>query len=177
MLVAKQVADLITFSRGMLAFYLAWLGAIQSEHGLPIAVWAMIINWTGDSVDGALARHSRRQYHTWIGDHDLQIDMLVSFGLLIYMLLAGYVNPIHAVIYFLIWVGIFWRWGVLPALGMLFQAPIYGWFIWIANRELFTTGIWLVVWIVVVMVATWPKFPNVIIPGFLAGIRQMRDKE
>src|SRR3989304_1760435 len=94
MLVAKQVADLITFARGMLAFYLAWLGATLSEHGLPIAVWAMIINWTGDSVDGALARHSRRQYHTWIGDHDLQIDMLVSFGLLIYMLLAGYVHPL-----------------------------------------------------------------------------------
>jgi len=43
-------------------------------------------------MDGPISRRSRVIYHTWIGDHDLQVDMAVSVGLLLYMLAAGYVS-------------------------------------------------------------------------------------
>ena len=173
MLVAKQVADLLTMTRALLALFLAWLGFSQGATALPLAVWTMIIDWTGDSLDGAIARRSRIYYHTWIGDHDLQVDMFVSAGLLVYMLAAGFVDVRVAGIYMLIWVLIFWRWGAASVLGMLFQAPIYGWFVWVAIREVPTIGMWLIVWIVVAIILTWPKFPNMIVPGFLGGMREL----
>ncbi len=173
MLVAKQVADLITMARALLALFLAWIGFAQGVAGLPLAVWTMIVDWTGDSIDGPIARRSSVYYHTWIGDHDLQIDMLVSAGLLAYMLASGFVQVWVAGLYLLIWLLIFWRWGAASVLGMLFQAPIYGWFIWIAMREIPSVGVWLIIWILVALIVTWPKFPKMVVPGFLGGMKEL----
>lgn len=172
MFVAKQAADLITFSRGLLGLGLVWLGFVQGAEGLPVAVWAMILDWTGDSLDGVIARRSRIIYRSWIGDHDIQVDILVSIGLMGYMLASGFVGLNLVIIYVLLWLVIFWRWGVDPALEMLFQAPIYGWFIWVAVRSAPTAGWWFVVWIVMAVILTWPKFPRVILPGFIEGMQR-----
>jgi hypothetical protein len=85
----------------------------------------MIANWCGDMMDGPIARRSRVIYHTWIGDHDLQVDMAVSVGSLLYMLAAGYVSWWLGAAYLIISALFFLRFGVTPAPGMLFQAPIY----------------------------------------------------
>ncbi|HSF79822.1 MAG TPA: hypothetical protein VLA49_01230 [Anaerolineales bacterium] len=173
MLVAKQVADLITTSRALLSFILAWLGFIQGESALALAAWIMVLDWTGDAVDGVIARRSREQYHTWIGDHDLEVDMLVSIGLFVYMLTAGYWGIWQAGVYLVIWLLVFWRWGLMPSLGMLFQAPIYGWFIWVALRDQFSAGLGMVIWIIAAVVLTWPRFPEMVIPRFLKGMRDV----
>lgn len=177
MLVAKQVADLITFARGLLGFWLAWLGFTQGDQGLALAVWIMIADWTGDSIDGALARSSRIRYQTWIGDHDLEVDIAVSAGLLIYILSAGFLQWQWAVIYLLIWAVVFWRWGFYRSLGMLLQAPIYMYFIWIALREPPHAGWWLVGWITIALIVTWPKFIREVIPGFLEGFDALKKDE
>lgn len=172
MLVAKQVADLITLGRGMLAFFLVGLGLLQDREALPLVAWLMIVDWCGDMVDGPLARRSRLNYHTWIGDHDLQIDMLVSVGLLIYLVGAGYVSLWLGVLYLLFWALIFLKLGVQPAPGMLFQAPTYFWFIWTAVRDVRGMGILIILLIITAMILTWPKFPQVMVPGFLEGMRK-----
>ena len=172
MIVAKQVADFLTFIRIFLAFELAWLGFSQGEAALPIAAWLLIASWTSDSLDGPLARRSRIQYKTWIGDHDLHVDMLVSAGLLIYMAAAEFVDPVVAAAYLLIWILYFFRFGVPRSLGMLSQAPVYGWFIWTTMHLAPATGWWLIGWILVVLVITWPKFPREVIPGFLSGMSE-----
>jgi len=172
-LVAKQVADLITTSRVMLSFVLAWLGFIHRESGLALAAWIMVLNWSGDILDGVIARRSRVQYNTWIGDHDLEVDMLVSVGLFVYMLGSGYWGLWQAGIFLIFWLLVFWRWGLMPSLGMLFQAPIYGWFIWIALRDQFNAGMGMVIWIVAAIAITWPRFPQMVIPRFLAGMRDV----
>ena len=82
MIVAKQVADVITSLRALIAVFLIWLGEVQGAAGLPTAVWAMVADWLGDAIDGPIARRSRIKYSTWIGDHDLEVDMTVSVGLL-----------------------------------------------------------------------------------------------
>ena len=173
MLVAKQFADLITVMRLAAAFILPWLGLAQGAAGLPLAVWLMIADWTGDALDGPIARRSRAFYRTWVGDHDLEVDMAVSVGLLVYLILAGFVDWRLAGAYLLIWALIFWRWGVPKSLGMLAQAPIYAWFIWVALRDVPATGLWIVVWILAAIVVTWPKFPKEVIPGFLSGMQQV----
>jgi phosphatidylglycerophosphate synthase len=172
MLVAKQVADLITFSRGLMAFILAGLGLLVGKDALPMAAWVMIADWCGDMVDGPIARRSRIHYHTWIGDHDLQVDMTVSVGLLIYLLGAGYVSWWVGVIYLLGWALFFFRFGVIPAPGMLFQAPIYFWFILTALRDATGLGALIIVLILAAVILTWPKFPQVVVPGFLEGMRK-----
>jgi phosphatidylglycerophosphate synthase len=169
--VAKQVADLITFTRGLLIFVFPWLGLTQGAESLPWAAALLAADWTGDSVDGTIARRSRVKYQTWIGDHDLEIDMAVSIGLLIYMLLTGSVQPVVGILYFLLWTIYFWRSGNPRAAGMLFQAPIYGWFIYTAIQKTDIAGWLLVAWIVVALVVTWPKFPNEVVPDFLHGFR------
>jgi hypothetical protein len=55
---------------------------------------------------------------------------------------------------------------------MLCQAPIYGYFIWIAMTRLPNVGIWILVWMVVAVIITWPQFPQQIVPGFLKGLRE-----
>ncbi|MFQ5398270.1 MAG: hypothetical protein ACE5E7_01595 [Anaerolineae bacterium] len=167
---AKRVADLITTLRGLLAVILAWLGHTHGRMGLSWAVWLLILSWTGDSLDGSLARRSRHKYATWIGDHDLEIDVAVSGGLLLFMVGAGLVDSLVAGLYVLAWLFIFWRWGWLRSLGMLVQAPIYGGFIWCAVHDAPTAGWWLVGWIAAALIITWPRFPNEIVPGFLNGM-------
>jgi cardiolipin synthase len=171
MLVAKQVADFFTFFRVLLSPTLVLLGILEGSEGLPLAIGALIASWTSDALDGPIARRSRVKYHTWLGDHDLEVDMAVSIGLMIYMLLAGFVDLQVVGVYVLLWVLIFWRWGHFRSLGMLFQAPIYGYFIYISMRLDPLVGGWMIGWIVAVMIITWPRFPKEVVPGFLNGMK------
>lgn len=168
---AKQVADFLTSCRVALAIVLAWLGVSQGSAGLSLAVYLMLFSWTTDSLDGPIARRSRRGDQSWIGSHDLEVDMAVSLGLLIYLVISGLIEPAIAGSYLLIWAFFFWRWGVPRSLGMLVQAPIYGWFIWVAVRDARPAGQWLIVWIVAALIITWPRFPREVIPDFLSGMR------
>jgi hypothetical protein len=173
MLVSKQIADLFTFIRVLLAPGLIWLGLEKGEEALPAAIWIMIISWTSDSLDGPLARRSKIQYRTWIGDHDLEIDMLVSLGLGMYMIASGFVSPTLSLVYVLIWGIIFWRIGNVRSLGMLFQAPIYGWFLVISIQLAPAAGSWMIGWIVAALIITWPRFPQEVIPGFVQGMKDV----
>jgi phosphatidylglycerophosphate synthase len=172
MLNAKQVADFVTLFRGLLGFGLVWLGLTEGPEGLSKAVIIMIIAWTGDAVDGKIARRSLEKYNTWIGDHDLEIDMAVSCALLVYLITSGFVNAWIASIYVLLWTFILWRWKNVKALGMLSQAPVYGYFILVALLVLPNVGVWILAWIITVVIITWPQFPNQVVPGFLGGVRE-----
>lgn len=171
MLVAKQVADLITISRGMMALALAWLGIEAGALAFPLAVWILFADWVGDMFDGSIARRSRIQYHTWIGDHDLEVDMFVSLGLLVYLMGAGFIPWWLGGLYLAFWGLFFWKMGILPSPGMLFQAPIYAWFLWTALKETPGLGVLLILFLLTVIILTWPKFPQIVVPGFLRGMR------
>jgi len=173
MLVGKQVADLITTSRALFAIWLPWLGITKGESSLSAVVWMMILNWMGDALDGTLARRSSRKYHTWIGDHDLEVDILVSIGLLFYLVGIGFLDLRVLGLYFLVWVLIFWHWGFHRPLGMLIQAPIYAWFVWVAIQRDPQIGVWLLIWMLATLIITWPRFPNEIVPGFLMGMKEV----
>lgn len=170
---AKKVADSITGCRALLALVLVWLGWARGAAALPLAIWIMLIDWTGDSLDGTVARLSRKHYHTWLGDHDLEVDMAVAGGLLIYMAVAGFIDARLAGVYVLTLALVFWFLGASRSLGMLSQALVYGWFIWIAIHHATTIGWLLVIWIVLALIVTWPRFPQEIVPGFLAGLRKL----
>jgi hypothetical protein len=98
--------------------------------------------------------------------------MTVSVGLLIFLLGAGYISWWLGVIYVLVWALIFIRFGVTPAPGMLFQAPTYFWFIWITLKEAPGFGALIIIFILTALIISWPKFPKVMVPGFLDGMRK-----
>lgn len=172
MLNAKQVADFVTIFRGILGFGLVWIGLTEGAGGLNKAILIMIIAWTGDAIDGKIARRSKELYQTWIGSHDLEIDMAVACALLVYLLTSGFLNPWVASIYVIVWTIILWHWKNLRVLAMLSQAPIYAYFIVIAFTQLPNVGVWIIVWVVLAIILTWPQFPNLVVPGFLKGMRE-----
>lgn len=169
----KQLADIITFSRAMLAPLVLWLGLSQGQEALSIVVALMIFNWTADSLDGPLARSNPTSEQSWIGERDLEIDMLVSASLLGYMISASLLSWPIAAVYVLVWLFYFYRRGVSRFTGIVFQAPIYGWFVFVALKESPQIGLWIVAWIILAIILTWPKFPKVIVPDFLSDLREV----
>lgn len=175
MSLGKQIADMLSLLRVCIAILLVFAGVLAGVEALPFAAVLLLISWTSDSIDGPIARRSRYASQTWIGDHDLEIDMSAAIGLLVYMLAANYVANWVGILYLLVWTLVFWRYGLLSGLGKAFQAPIYGWFIVIALRDAQPYGIALIVWILMALLITWPKFPESIIPGFLSGFKRVDD--
>ncbi len=171
-MVAKMIADFITATRGLLVVIFPSLGMLYGEEALPWAAAFLAANWTGDSIDGPLARRSH-QYRSWIGEHDLEIDIAVSIGLLAYMLFAGFVKPLVVILYLLGW-AVYFKWSGIPrSMGMLFQAPIYSWFIYVSMKFAPVAGWILVAWLLAALVITWPKFPREVVPDFIDGVRAL----
>jgi phosphatidylglycerophosphate synthase len=173
----KQAADFITLSRALLIPILIWLGFSQGQDALPLVIWLVLYNWTADSLDGPLARRSPAEIHTWLGDHDLVIDMLFATGLLAYLIGANFIAWQVGAIYLLLWMIYFGVFGLEHALGMVYQAPIFGWFLYVAVRDVPQVSIWIGVWMVVALIVTWPKIPKVVIPGFINDMRALISRD
>lgn len=176
MAVAKQFADLLTGSRVVIAIVLAGLGWMAAAELLALAAVLLLLSWITDTLDGPLARWGGGA-HSWVGEHDLEIDVLVSLGVLAYLVGAHFLAPAYALGYLALWAVAVWRWGWRRDPSMLFQAPIYLWFILIALREIPEIGRWLAAYPLAAIVVTWPRFPRQIVPEFLQGMsRLMRQR-
>lgn len=174
---SKRIADIITWTRALMIPPLIWLGLARGPESLPIVVVIVIYNWTADSIDGPIARKSLSYFDTWIGRHDLEIDMLFSTGLLFYLTLIGYVSLPFIVIYLFSWIILFWWRGIVHTLGVLYQAPVYLWFLVVSYREAPQFARWLITWVILAIAITWPKLPKIIVPTFLTGIRNLFRKD
>lgn len=172
----KRIADLLTSSRALIGLGLIGLGFIHGEKALAWVAWLMLANWAGDVLDGAVARLSPVREHSWIGDHDLEVDIFVATGLAIYLWQAEFILIEHLVLYFVLWLVIFLVFGYRRPLGMLFQAPIYVYLIVITLGRYPFSGWAMLVGIMALIFFTWPRFPNQVIPDFLNGIRTTLNK-
>ena len=168
----KTLADALTGVRFLLGLYLIWLGWKKGPEAIVPAALALLAAWATDVLDGPLARRDPRGIHTWIGDHDLEADLAVALGVWVYLTLAGFLSPWLAVAYGLAAAVALWRFGSAH-LAWGVQALPYGAMIWTSWRMVPTCGLLLVGWIVLVVVATWPRFPRHTLPGFLNGVRDL----
>ena len=176
MMAAKQVADLLTFSRLPLAMTMIYIGITLGPEGLQLVAWLLMLSWMTDVLDGSIARRGRVEVHTWIGDRDLEFDVIQSCGVLLYLLAAGFLDLRVVGLYLLLWALMFWSWGFMRSLGMLVQAPIYAYFIGVTLGHSTGVGVLMVMWVLAITALTWPKFPREVLPGFLSGMRSMWDK-
>jgi len=170
---AKLVADFITAARGLLGFVMVWLGLTQGAEAIPIVITLMLLDWTGDFVDGSIARRSRNPRRTWIGDADIYIDLFMSICLGLYLIAAGYVQMAFGFWYALGWILVLWRFGLDKNLLMLAQTPIYLWFIIVALRDIPDSGYWLVLWVLAALMINWKRFSQDIVPKFISRIVSM----
>ena len=167
----KRLADGLTVTRLLLALGIVWVGFHQGAAGFPVAVVLLLAAWITDVLDGPLARSSGVERQTWIGAHDLHVDLAVGMAVLAYMRIAGFVDARLAVVYLLAWTITFWRLGSFPKpFGALFQGPIYVWFACIALREAPAVGLWLVLYVVVTVGFTWKRFTHRLLPEFFRGL-------
>ena len=167
MIAMKYLADILTSSRIVITLLLIWNGWTRGAEGLFLATICLIASWASDILDGSLARLSKAHTSTWIGNHDLYFYMAAAIGLLIYLTASNFINPSYSIIYMLGWIFIFWRFGILSALGKLFQAPIYGWFIVIVFQNQPLLGWLVVIFLLLVVIFTWPRFPQDTVPNFI----------
>jgi hypothetical protein len=123
-------------------------------------------------LDGPLARKDPSSRHTWIGDHDLETDMSVSLGGLAFFVLAGYLATWIAVSYVIICLILLWRFRS-QELGWAVQAPPYAAMLFIRLRHAPIYGLAIVAYLILVIIATWPRFPQVTVPQFLSGMRNL----
>jgi hypothetical protein len=170
MVLVKRIADLLTLTRLAVAVLFVWIGLAAGPSALAMAAWLLMVAWTADSLDGPLARRAPAVAKTWVGDHDLAFDIMVSLGLLGYLVGAGFIAWPYAAAYLLLWALILLQFGFDRAFGMLLQAPIYGWFLVVSWQHAPGSALRLLAWIAVAVAITWPKFPNEILPGFLEGM-------
>jgi hypothetical protein len=169
----KSIADFITLVRGLMGVFLAWLGISYGSSSLPQAILVMMLCWTGDMLDGGIARLNKPPRHNWLGDNDLYVDVFVSLGLGAYLVGAGFVAWQFACLYLVVWGLLLWRFGPDHNLLMLVQAFIYGYFIWVAITVVPQTGRWLVAWILFAMIINWRRFATRVVPEFIQGMKEV----
>ena len=99
------------------------------------------------------------------------MDISVSIGVFLYVLLAGYLPLLVGAAYLLVWFLVFYFFGFYRSLGMLFQAPLYGYLIWLSLRYAPNYGLSMIIWVLAALVLTWPRFPKDVVPGFLNGFK------
>jgi len=172
MVSTKVLADLLTAVRFCLAGFILWLGVKGGAEALPVAVGALILAWLTDVLDGPLARRDPSGRQTWIGDLDLQVDMSVGLAVLAYLTLAGYLTLKAALGYVVVWV-LLWYFRS-PHLGWTIQAPPYAGMVYAALRDAPRYGLMIVGYLVLVVVVTWPRFPQRVVPQFFEGMRNLR---
>jgi phosphatidylglycerophosphate synthase len=172
MLDVKIMADTLTASRFLLALIIFWLGLRIGRPALQTVTGVLVLGWISDLLDGALARRDPQQRHTWLGDNDLSVDVCVALAVLCYLTFSGYVAPAIAVSYILMTGALIWRFRS-RALAMAAQAPIYAIMLYVALRDAPTYGALAVGWILLAVIATWPRFPRTVIPDFLQGMRKL----
>lgn len=170
---SKHLADSITWGRAVAALALVGWGLSRGAESLPVASVFLVADWTGDILDGALARRSPRARRTWIGDHDLEVDMWVAGCLLTYLLVTGWVDVWLAAGYVAVCAALLAATGWPRALGMLCQAPIYGGLVLLTLAHAPAVAALMGLWVLSAILITWPRFPQAVVPEFLAGVRSV----
>lgn len=78
----KKVADLLTASRFFLACLIVWTAWTQPpDAAIRTVVLLILLAWTTDVLDGPLARRAMGPGQTWVGSHDLELDLCVTLAM------------------------------------------------------------------------------------------------
>ncbi len=169
----KRLADLLTGSRLCLSLTIAVLGIRTGIQAVETVIPLLLVAWTTDILDGPLARSSGCTQQTWIGTHDLSVDICLGTSLLICIAAIDWWHWATAAVYLLLGCAVLLSHDQVPkCLGALFQGPVYVSF---AVRAIAQSvcGAWLLpAYAVTATAVTWRRFSKQIMPEFFGGVRR-----
>jgi len=172
----KTFADVLTSLRVLIGFLLVLLGLKEGQSGLPLASLLLLLAWITDLLDGPLARLDKVRPTTWIGQRDLEADLIGAGGLWLYLWLSGFLSTALGAGYFILSCLLLWRtgsmyvgWGiqVLPFSTMILKAFIH----------VRPFGLMLIAWVFIIVIATWPRLPREKAPEFIRGIAALLKRQ
>ncbi|GAB4516430.1 MAG: CDP-alcohol phosphatidyltransferase family protein [Anaerolineae bacterium] len=172
MVTAKTLADTLTGLRVLIGAWLIWLGVTAGPEAAGLACLGLLLAWASDLLDGPLARRDPRQIRTWIGDHDLAVDVWASFGVWVYLAAAHFIATTIAVVYVVVVAIGLWR-SHSVHLAWAVQAVPYAAMIRVGVQYAPPYGLALIIWVLTTVIVTWPRFPRETVPQFLAGMRAL----
>ncbi len=168
----KLVADILTTLRFFIGLYIVRFSTLEPNEGIPLASSFLWIAWVTDLLDGPISRLDPRKAQKFIGKHDLTADVTVSLGCWLFLTFSNLISPFIGFGYILL--GMFLLWYFKSEyLAWAFQAPPYGMMILFALKYAPTYGMFLIVWIIIVVIVTWPRFPKYTLPEFLGGMKAL----
>jgi phosphatidylglycerophosphate synthase len=86
----KKMADVLTASRFILACIIAFIAWTRPpDAALGTVVLLILLAWTTDVLDGPLARRAAEPQRSWLGAHDLEVDLSVTLAMVISLALWG----------------------------------------------------------------------------------------
>lgn len=121
----NRIPDFFTSLRIILGFILIGSGIVNGAVAIAEDIWLLVASWSTDMVDGRLSRTLKTHGKTWLGRHDVYIDMFVSLAVLAYMTVTAVLPLWIVLVYLLVWGAIFARWGLKEMFAQIFQNPIY----------------------------------------------------
>lgn len=169
MLYAKTIADILTAGRAILGLLLIYTGILYKADGLAFATVTLLSAWITDILDGPIARRDTREITTWIGEHDLEADLIVALGVWFYLGLAGFISPIWIITYLVLAImAMFITRSIY--IGWLVQVIPYGSMIVVSVMFARPYGIVIITYLLFILVLTWPRFIHQKVPDFVNGL-------
>ena len=164
-----RAPDILTASRGVIAALIIALGLV-GPRVLGWVIFLTMIGWTTDILDGRLARRQHKG-PTWIGEHEFAFDMMMVFAALCYLVMAGFVPVIPAVIYVTVsalFIIVFQS----KSVTMSFAFPLVTLPLVVAYFHSPRVAYIYVAWIVLALIYDWRRFFGVV-REFLVNIKEL----
>lgn len=174
MLLLKTIANTLTVFRFLIGFIIAFIISTQKKSGLRSAIFWLITAWLTDILDGFLARTSKAP-EDWIGKHDLYADMTVSAGVLYYLTSSGFVSIKFTISFLIISIILLWRFRS-KSIADGIQAVPYGLMIYTSFKYQPFYGYLIIIYLLLIILITWPRFPKEKVPEFINGIKELFKK-
>ena len=86
----KELADFLTGIRLVISVLIIIAAFAVGRKALPVFSSLVLFAWFTDAIDGTLARKSGSERHSWLGDNDIGIDVLLAFSVIIYATASGF---------------------------------------------------------------------------------------
>jgi len=149
----------LTVSRGLIAVAIFSLG-FTGKSALNTVILLTMLGWTTDILDGRLARKYKTD-STWVGEQEFTFDMLMVFAGLCYLVMAGFIPFLPAMIYTAA-AAAFIAYFRSKSITMSFAFPVVALPLVVAYFESPAAAIWYAGWIVAALIFDWKRFTGVV---------------
>jgi phosphatidylglycerophosphate synthase len=166
---------MLTFTRLVIGLLIIAVALIRGPEGLPLALLLLLLGWGTDTLDGQLARRVPDRQPSWIGDNDIVVDVLLSFSIMFFFTLGGYIPVLLAVfclIYLIAVIFVFHGW----TLYAIFVGISYGSVLIVSLLHSPRFFLVFMLYIAIMLITTWTHcWENIM--SFFTGFKSIETRQ